>query len=191
MVLVPELHSSVSQLRGAGTPLVRFAGFKVKQKHGPEYFCGYSKRPLCGPDGGECYLVGEFVKNRDSRGRPRWVTVRVGSFAKRLTAIDQSMDWFLSHLRLEGEPAAVVALSRTQRTRLARRLKPLGFHVSLSVPNPLPTPAQTPVNTCAAGVESGTCSMPAPGVTYVSAQEEAERFDVCVGIGPASSANQD
>lgn len=179
------LKSLASRPNGQAKSLVRFAGFKVKEQQGPEYFCGFSKRPVLGADGCPCYVAAEFVKDRDSRGRPRRTPVRTETFPKRLAAADQSLDWFLSHVKLEG---ANGPFSRTQRKLLARRLKHLGLRVSLTMPNPLPESMLTPINPHLARTELGARSVPVPSPVQSPVEEVADRSDVSAAIGSGHAA---
>lgn len=168
MSALPDTKSVASRPDGQAKSLVRFVGFRVKEQHGSEYFCGFSKRPILEADGRTRYVAAEFVKDRDSRGRPRRTPVRTETFPKRLAAADQSLDWFLSHVKRESVNGP---LSRTQRKLLARRLKQSGFRVSQSLPNPLPEPAQTAINSKPATGDRGESSLSVPDVEQASVGE--------------------
>lgn len=179
MSALPTTRTATNWLNGAGPSLVRFSGFKIKEPHGPEYFCAFSKRPVRGSDGHPCYVAAEFVKDRDSRGRPRRTAIRTETFSKRLPAADQSLDWFLSHVKLKGTTGP---LSRTQRKQLARRLRQLGFRLSLSVPNPLPRSSATPAEFPAESAEPSACALSDPNL-----QSQVQELAGCSDLNPANA----
>ena len=123
-------------------PQVAYAGWAYKARHRPRLFVGYSKKPVPGPDGKDCYIAVMMARQKSSNGRRTRVPLRVACFSSRERAFRASLlsQAGLLGLKVPTDGNGLAVLSREELKSLRKKVKALGRPASLCTYSPFPSP---------------------------------------------------